>query len=125
MHADEPPSKQRFTVKEAAKRLNVSEAASRQRIQREPISYEKDEETNRVYILLHGEEDREQKASMYQSRPPERCDHRGAYFTNLVTRTERGYRARCPQCGASGPVRPSTKAARRALVTSGREAQGR
>jgi 3-oxoacyl-[acyl-carrier-protein] synthase III len=62
---------------------------------------------------------------MYQSRTPERCDHRSAYFTNLVARTERGYRARYPQCGTSGPVQLSTEAARRALVDSGREAQGR
>jgi len=62
---------------------------------------------------------------MNQSRAQERCDHRSAYFTNLVTRTERGYRARCPQCGASGPVRLSTEAARRALADSGREARGR
>jgi hypothetical protein len=58
MHADEPQSKQRFTVKEAAKRLNVSEAAIRQRIQRESIDYEKDEATNRVYILLDEDQDR-------------------------------------------------------------------
>jgi hypothetical protein len=56
MHADETTSNQRFTVKEAAQRLNVSEAAIRQRIQRNSIAHEKDEETNRVYILL-GEED--------------------------------------------------------------------
>ncbi len=58
---------------------------------------------------------------MYQSRAQERCYHPSAYFTNLVTRTERGYRARCPQCGASGPVRQSQEAARRALADSGRE----
>src|SRR5215213_3601479 len=52
MNADKPTSNQRFTVKEAAKRLNVSEAAIRQRIQRDSISYEKDEETNRVYVVL-------------------------------------------------------------------------
>ena len=58
MHADEPTSNHRFTVKEAAKRLNVSEAAIRQRIQRESIAYEKDEETGRVYIVLDGTEER-------------------------------------------------------------------
>ena len=58
MYADEPLSNQRFTVKEAAKRLNVSEAAIRQRIQRESITYEKDEETGRVYIMLDGPEER-------------------------------------------------------------------
>src|SRR4051794_38721847 len=56
---------------------------------------------------------------MYQSRRPEHCDHRSAYFTDLVSRTERGYQARCPQCGASGPVRLSPEAARRALVDLG------
>ena len=61
---------------------------------------------------------------MYQSRAQERCHHPSAYFTNLVTRTERGYRARCPQCGASGPVRLSVEEARRALVALGRETQG-
>jgi hypothetical protein len=58
MHADKPTSNQRFTVKEAAQRLNVSEAAIRQRIQRDSIPYEKDEETNRVYIVLDDVEDR-------------------------------------------------------------------
>jgi len=52
MNADKPASNHRFTVKEAAQRLNVSEAAIRQRIQRDSIPYEKDEETNRVYIIL-------------------------------------------------------------------------
>jgi len=58
MHADETTSNQRFTVKEAAQRLNVSEAAIRQRIQRNSIAHEKDEEKNRVYILLDGEDER-------------------------------------------------------------------
>lgn len=58
MYADESTSNHRFTVKEAAKRLNVSEAAIRQRIQRDSITYEKDEETNRVYIILDEEEER-------------------------------------------------------------------
>jgi len=58
MYADEPTSNHRFTVKEAAKRLNVSEAAIRQRIQRESIAYEKDEETNRVYIVLEDTDER-------------------------------------------------------------------
>jgi hypothetical protein len=58
MNADESRSNQRFTVAEAAKRLNVSEAAIRQRIQRESIAYEKDEATNRVYIILDEEENR-------------------------------------------------------------------
>ena len=52
MDAGESPSKHRLTVKEAAKRLNVSEAAIRQRIQRGSIAHEKDEETNRVYVLI-------------------------------------------------------------------------
>ena len=62
MYADESMSNSmsnhRFTVKEAAKRLNTSEAAIRQRMQRESIPYEKDEETGRVYIILDGSEDR-------------------------------------------------------------------
>jgi hypothetical protein len=58
MHADKPRSNQRLTVKEAAQQLNVSEAAIRQRIQRDSIPYEKDEETNRVYILLDDMEER-------------------------------------------------------------------
>lgn len=58
MHADESKSNQRFTVKEAAQRLNVSEAAIRQRIQRETINYEKDEDNNRVYIILDDTENR-------------------------------------------------------------------
>jgi hypothetical protein len=58
MNADESGSNQRFTVKEAAQRLNVSEAAIRQRIQRDSITYEKDAETNRVYIILDEVEDR-------------------------------------------------------------------
>ncbi len=58
MNADKPTSNHRFTVKEAAKRLNVSEAAIRQRIQRGSITYEKDEETNRVYIVLDDDFDR-------------------------------------------------------------------
>ena len=56
MDTDEPISNPRFTVKEAARLLNTSEAAIRQRIQRETISYEKDEETGRVYIILDGSE---------------------------------------------------------------------
>jgi len=58
MNADESGSNQRFTVKEAAKRLNTTEAAIRQRIQRESISYEKDHDTGRVYIILNGPEER-------------------------------------------------------------------
>ena len=58
MYVDEFRSNHRFTVKEAAKRLNTSEAAIRQRMQRESIPYEKDEETGRVYILLDGSENR-------------------------------------------------------------------
>ena len=58
MYADESTSNPRFTVKEAARRLNVSEAAIRQRIQRESINYEKDEESGRVYIILDGTEER-------------------------------------------------------------------
>jgi transposase-like protein len=52
---DESGSKQRFTVKEAATRLNISEAAIRQRVQRGQMDHEKDEETGRVYILLEAE----------------------------------------------------------------------
>src|SRR5215212_3250620 len=58
MNADESMYNQRLTVMEAAKRLNISEAAIRQRIQRESITYEKDEDTGRVYIILDGTEDR-------------------------------------------------------------------
>jgi hypothetical protein len=58
MNADKPPSNHRLTVKEAAKRLNVSEAAIRQRIQRSSIAHEKDEETNRVYVLISEDFDR-------------------------------------------------------------------
>ena len=58
MDAGEPISNPRFTVKEAARLLNTSEAAIRQRIQRETISYEKDEETRRVFIILDGSEER-------------------------------------------------------------------
>jgi hypothetical protein len=58
MYADESTSNPRFTVKEAARRLNVSEAAIRQRIQRESINYEKDEESGRVYVILDGTEER-------------------------------------------------------------------
>jgi excisionase family DNA binding protein len=58
MNADKPPSNHRLTVKEAAKRLNVSEAAIRQRIQRGSIAHEKDEETNRVYVLISEDFDR-------------------------------------------------------------------
>ena len=56
MTTGKPKSNQRFTVKEAAKRLNISEAAIRQRVQREQIDYEKDEETNRVYIILEDDD---------------------------------------------------------------------
>ena len=58
MYDDASMSNHRFTVKEAAKRLNTSEAAIRQRMQRESIPYEKDEETGRVYIILDGSEER-------------------------------------------------------------------
>jgi hypothetical protein len=58
MNANEPKSNHRLPVQEAARRLNVSEAAIRQRIQRESISYEKDEETNRVYIILDEKDER-------------------------------------------------------------------
>src|SRR5215208_2332499 len=58
MNDDKPPSNHRFTVKEAAKRLNVSEASIRQRIQRGSIAHEKDEETNRVYVLISEDFDR-------------------------------------------------------------------
>ena len=54
MDADDTRSNHRFTVKEAAQRLNTSEAAIRQRIQRESILYEKDEESGRVYIIPDG-----------------------------------------------------------------------
>jgi hypothetical protein len=58
MYADESMSNQRLTVKQAAERLNTTEAAIRQRIQRDSIAYEKDEETNRVYILLEDTDER-------------------------------------------------------------------
>ena len=58
MDAGKSPSYRRLTVKEAAKRLNVSEAAIRQRIQRGSISHEKDEETNRVFVLIDEDSDR-------------------------------------------------------------------
>jgi excisionase family DNA binding protein len=58
MNADKPVSNLRLTVKEAAKRLNVSEAAIRQRIQRGSIAHEKDEETNRVSVLIDEDFDR-------------------------------------------------------------------
>jgi len=50
--------KQRVSVKEAARLLNVSEAAVRQRIQRNTIVYEKDEESNRVFVVLDDVGDR-------------------------------------------------------------------
>jgi hypothetical protein len=52
MDAGKSPSNRRLTVKEAAKRLNTSEAAMRQRIQRGSIDHEKDEETGRVFVIL-------------------------------------------------------------------------
>ena len=58
MDAGKSPSNRHLTVKEAAKRLNVSEAAIRQRIQRGSIAHEKDEETNRVYVRIYEEFDR-------------------------------------------------------------------
>jgi hypothetical protein len=58
MYADETRSNQRLTVKQAAERLNTTEAAIRQRIQRESIAYEKDHDTGRVYIILDGTEER-------------------------------------------------------------------
>ena len=58
---------------------------------------------------------------VYKTRRSELCTHPSAYSTTLVTRTERGYRARCPQCGASGPVVESVVAARRALMRLGHE----
>jgi len=58
---------------------------------------------------------------VYEQRLPELCNHPSAYSTPLVSRTERGYRARCPQCGTTGPVRESVVAARRALMKMGSE----
>lgn len=58
MYADETRSNRRLTVKQAAERLNTTEAAIRQRIQRESIAYEKDHDTGRVYIVLDGTEER-------------------------------------------------------------------
>jgi predicted transcriptional regulator len=49
--------KQRVSVKEAAKLLNISEAAIRQRIQRDSIAHERDEEANRIYVILDEVED--------------------------------------------------------------------
>ena len=60
---------------------------------------------------------------VYKQRSPELCTHPSAYSTTLVSRTERGYRARCAQCGASGLVVESVVAARRALMRLGSEAQ--
>src|SRR3712207_4559550 len=57
MNADETSYNQRLTVKQAADRLNTTEAAIRQRIQRESITYEKDQKTGRVYIILDGTEE--------------------------------------------------------------------
>jgi hypothetical protein len=56
MYDDESMSNQRLTVKQAAERLNTTEAAIRQRIQRESINYEKDHDTGRVYIIIDGAE---------------------------------------------------------------------
>ena len=55
-----------------------------------------------------------------EATPPESCEHPSAFFTPLVSRTESGYLARCPQCRTEGPVRESALAARRALETLGR-----
>ena len=60
---------------------------------------------------------------VYEKRPPELCTHPSAYSTTLVSRTQRGYRARCPQCGTTGLVRESVVAARRALMKMGSDAQ--
>ena len=58
---------------------------------------------------------------VYEHRLPEQCEHPGAFGTPLVTRTERGYRARCPLCGMTGPVLESLAEARRALADIGRK----
>jgi hypothetical protein len=42
-----------------------------------------------------------------------RCDHR---YPLAVIFTELGCHARCPNCGAVGPGRPSSEAARQTLV---------
>ena len=58
MNGGEPRSNpERLTVKQAAQRLNTSEAGVRRRIQRNTLLHEKDEETGRVYILLDGIEE--------------------------------------------------------------------
>ncbi len=44
------------------------------------------------------------------------CDHRGA---RAAVATELGHHARCPDCGALGPGRPSREAARQALLVLG------
>jgi hypothetical protein len=47
----------RFTVSQAAKYLSMTESSIRHKVNRNSIPHEKDEETNRVYILIDQVED--------------------------------------------------------------------
>jgi hypothetical protein len=47
----------RFTVSQAAKYLSTTESSIRHKVNRNSISHERDEETNRVYILIDEVED--------------------------------------------------------------------
>ena len=47
----------RFTVSQAAKHLSTTESSIRHKVNRNSIPYERDEETNRVYILIDQVED--------------------------------------------------------------------
>ena len=47
----------RFTVSQAAKYLSTTESSIRHKVNRNSIPYERDEETNRVYILIDEVED--------------------------------------------------------------------
>jgi hypothetical protein len=49
----------RFTVSQAAKHLSTTESSIRHKVNRNSIPHEKDEETNRVYILIDQVEDEE------------------------------------------------------------------
>ena len=49
----------RFTVSQAAKYLSTTESSIRHKVNRNSIPHEKDEETNRVYILIDQVEDGE------------------------------------------------------------------
>jgi hypothetical protein len=47
----------RFTVSQAAKHLSTTESSIRHKVNRNSIPHERDEETNRVYILIDEVED--------------------------------------------------------------------